>query len=275
MTKVLESLDETVYHLYSNNEDRAKTRVIETATSVLGLANVMPSDCPPAAAAVPEMPTLQVCNKTGQDRGDGDDDGGDEKVSKRWYGLHVCHSSPSAHAFRHISSRDLIHVLHSPQTTASPDPTRPTGMQLPPTAKRSNVSVSRSLHDSFSTLRVGDDERSAESSTCACTDMHGAVLCTQPPDDCTSPMSMRSVVDESQYRTDEERIRGVILYLRLQRPKTSVPLSIDILRAELPALGPMIAELLPEIDDNTYATLERRLDCDNEAEGERLDHYLN
>ena len=86
---------------------------------------------------------------------------------------------------------------------------------------------------------------------------------------------MRSVVDESQYRTDEERIRGVILYLRLQRPKTSVPLSIDILRAELPALGPMIAELLPEIDDNTYATLERRLDCDNEAEGERLDHYLN
>lgn len=106
LANVLESLDETAYHLYSSNEERAKTRVIETAASVLGLANVVPSDRYDRAlatdTAVPEMPT-QVCNKiVPVEVGDYDDnnsnkDGGggdDERVSKRWHGLHVIQVHP-------------------------------------------------------------------------------------------------------------------------------------------------------------------------------------
>lgn len=153
------------------------------------------------------------------------------------------------------------------QTTASPAGIK-LSADLPPTAKRSNTSVSRSLDESFSTLRVGDDERSTESSTGSC--IHGSILCTQPcaSSQLASPMSMGSVINQSSSKTSQERIKSTVLYLRIKHPKTGIPLSIDTLRDTLPALGPMIADLLPDVDDSTYATRERILDCNNEMEGE-------
>lgn len=116
-------------------------------------------------------------------------------------------------------------------------------------------------------MDVTDDEKSTDSAVDSSV-LHRAILCTQPPDTVASPMSMRSVVDASNSKSDEDRIIATVMYLRLHVKKTSVPLDIDILKEHFPSLLPFINELLTDIDDSTYATRENLADCDNEMAGE-------
>ena len=138
-----------------------------------------------------------------------------------------------------------------------------TSAALPATTKRSNLT--RSLQEEFAGLNVGDDKISTGSSL-----SHRSDLCSQPLRNDASPLSMQSVVDASASRTDKERIVGVVLFLRLRHPKTTVPVSIDTLKVEIPSLLPKISELLPDVEDGTYATLDRLADCDNELAGKAL-----
>ena len=160
--------------------------------------------------------------------------------------------------------------------TTTPEANK-TAMPLPTTAKRSNLSAS--LHEDFSELNVrevvamgsdatGTDQNVEDGAMSTGSISTGTILFTQSTNEATSPMSMQSVMEASGTKTTKQRIIGVVLYIRLKNPKSSVPISIDHLKSSYPSLSPFVDNLLPSVDDNTYATRDRVAECDNELAGE-------